>query len=109
MAFVKGQRYIDRMAKGWTLQSLIDGKMRLVAFCHNSRCHHNQTLNLEKLKAKLGPDAPAMADDLIPKLRCAKCGGKAVGLTYTPDNIKVSGMGHRIDGPRAQKPPRYGA
>ncbi|MER9130651.1 hypothetical protein [Mesorhizobium sp. M0768] len=84
------------MAK-WTVQGLIDARMALHAFCHNSRCHHNQLLNLEKLKAKLGPDAPAMADDLIPKLRCAKCGGKAVGLTYAPDKTKVSGMGHRID------------
>lgn len=33
----------------------------------------------------LGPDAPAMSDDLIPKLKCARCGGKQVGLTYTPD------------------------
>ncbi|MER9829139.1 hypothetical protein NKJ51_12230 [Mesorhizobium sp. M0134] len=73
------------MAKGWTPQTLIDAKTRLTAFCHNPRCHHNQVLDLENLKAKLGPDALAMADDLIPKLRCAKCGGKAVGLTYTPD------------------------
>jgi hypothetical protein len=28
-----------------------------------------------------------MADDLIPKLKCAKCGGKKVGLIYTPDTI----------------------
>ncbi|TIQ61156.1 MAG: hypothetical protein E5X64_42840, partial [Mesorhizobium sp.] len=42
---------------------------------------------LEALKAMLGPDAPAMSDDLIPKLKCARCrcGGKQVGLTYTPD------------------------
>lgn len=26
-----------------------------------------------------------MADDLIPKLKCAKFGGKRVGLIYTPD------------------------
>ena len=26
-----------------------------------------------------------MADDLIPKLKCAKCGSKNVGLIYTPD------------------------
>ncbi|TIX68072.1 MAG: hypothetical protein E5V25_13890 [Mesorhizobium sp.] len=73
------------MAKGWTLQSLIDGKMRLTAFCHNPKCHHNETLDLDAIKAKLGPDAPAMSDDLIPKLKCARCGGKQVGLTYTPD------------------------
>jgi hypothetical protein len=38
-----------------------------------------------KLRDRFGPDAPAMADDLIPKLKCAKCGGKRVGLIYTPD------------------------
>jgi hypothetical protein len=27
-----------------------------------------------------------MADDLTPKLKCAKCGGKNVGLIYTPDS-----------------------
>lgn len=26
-----------------------------------------------------------MADDLIPKLKCRKCGGKDVGLIYSPD------------------------
>ncbi|MGX9576283.1 hypothetical protein [Mesorhizobium sp. f-mel] len=34
---------------------------------------------------RYGPDAAAMADDIIPKLRCARCRGKAVGLIYTPD------------------------
>ncbi|MER9706061.1 hypothetical protein NKJ10_17700 [Mesorhizobium sp. M0204] len=77
----------------WTVQGLIDARMQLTAFCHNSRCHHNQALDLGKIKAKLRPDAPAMADDLIPKLKCARCGGKAVGLTYTPDPNTVSGMG----------------
>lgn len=85
------------MPKGWTVQGLIDGRMMLTAFCHNPRCHHNQVLDLGKLKAKLGPDAAAMADDLIPKLKCAKCGGKAVGLTYAPDHTKTSGMGQPID------------
>ena len=72
------------MAK-WTIQGLIDEKMKLHAYCHASLCFHNQPIDLESLKAKLGPDAPAMADDLIPKLKCAKCGSKKVGLIYTPD------------------------
>ncbi|WP_292502429.1 hypothetical protein [Mesorhizobium sp.] len=93
MAIVKSQRYIDRMAKGWTLQSLIDGKMRLIAFCHNPKCHHNQVLDLEAIRGKLGPDAPAMSDDLIPKLKCARCGGKQVGLTYVPDYAEAKRMG----------------
>ncbi|KQU77687.1 hypothetical protein ASD12_17970 [Mesorhizobium sp. Root102] len=77
----------------WTPQRLIDEKMKVRAYCHRSSCNHSQDLDLEKLKARLGPDAPAMADDLIPKLRCTKCGGKEVGLIYSPDPDKVSGMG----------------
>ncbi|WP_245272647.1 hypothetical protein [Mesorhizobium sp. LNHC221B00] len=72
--------------------------MKLVADCRRPSCHHNQRLDLEKVKAKLGPDAPAMADDLIPRMRCAKCGGKDVGLIYSPDPDKVSGMGRRVRG-----------
>jgi hypothetical protein len=63
---------------------------------HNPRCHHNQRLDLEKLRDRFGPDALAMADDLIPLLKCAKCGGKKVGMIYAPDSTKVSGMGKRI-------------
>jgi hypothetical protein len=50
------------------------------------RCHHNQKLDLEKLRDRFGPDAPAMSDDLVPELRCAKCGGKKVGLIYSLGN-----------------------
>ena len=73
------------MANGWTFQSLIDARMTVMAHCHHGPCNHNQVLDLVKLRDRFGPDAPAMADDLIPKLRCAKCGGKKVGLIYTPD------------------------
>ena len=69
---------------GWTIQSLIEADMAVTAFCQTSPCHHSQRLNLEFLRAKLGPDAPAMHDDLKPKLRCMKCRSKKVGLTYTP-------------------------
>ena len=68
---------------GWTVQELIDSDMRLEAYCHDPRCHHHQRLDLAKLRDKLGPDAPAMADDLIPKLKCTRCGGREVGLIYT--------------------------
>jgi hypothetical protein len=73
------------MAKGWTFQSLIDAKMTVMAHCHRPPCNHNQVLDLVKLRDRFGPDAPAMSADLIPKLRCAKCGGKKVGLIYAPD------------------------
>ena len=60
------------------------GNMHLEVYCHNPRCHHHQGLDLAKLRDKLDPDAPAMSDDLIPKLKCAKCGGRKVGLIYSP-------------------------
>ena len=69
---------------GWTVQSLIDGNMAIEVYCHNPKCRHHSGLDLEAVKTKLGPDAPAMADDLEPKLRCSKCRGKKVGLIYSP-------------------------
>jgi hypothetical protein len=81
------------MSKGYTYQSLIDAKMTVTAFCQNSACHHNQRLDLEKLRDRFGPDAPAMEWDIRPKLRCEKCGSKKVGTIYAPDPSKMSGMG----------------
>lgn len=68
----------------WTVQTLIDADMTVAAHCHRISCHHTQMLDLEKLKERFGPDMPAMHDDLVPRLRCAKCGGKEVGLTLSP-------------------------
>jgi hypothetical protein len=84
------------MGKGWTYQSLIDGRMTVTAFCQNSACHHNQRLDLEALRDRFGPDAPAMEWDIRPKLRCQKCKGKEVGLIYAPDADKISGMGKSL-------------
>ena len=69
---------------GWTLQSLIDADMTVAAHCQTAPCHHSQKLDLEKLRDRFRPDMPAMHDDLVLKLRCARCGGKAVGLTLSP-------------------------
>jgi hypothetical protein len=85
------------MGKGWTFQSLIDDKMKVTAHCHNAGCHHKQELELVKLRDRFGPDAPAMADDLTPKLKCAKCGSKKVGLIYTPDT-RPNAYGKAKDG-----------
>ncbi|WP_245511371.1 MULTISPECIES: hypothetical protein [unclassified Mesorhizobium] len=68
-------RYIGRMSKGWTFPSLIDAKMTVTAFCHWSPCNHSQKLDLAQLRDRYGPDSPAMADDLITKLKCDRCGG----------------------------------
>ena len=83
-------RYIGRMGKGWTFQRLIDEKMKLTACCHHAPCNHHQLLDLLKLRDRFGPDAPAMEWDIRPKLKCGKCGGKAVGLIYSPDTTPRS-------------------
>lgn len=67
--------------------------MTVTAYCEAHLCHHNQRIDLEALKAKIGPDAPAMADDIVPRLKCAKCGSKKVGLIYAPDPERHTGMG----------------
>ena len=68
----------------WTLQSLIDGDMNVTAYCQSSPCHHSRRLDLVSLRDRFGPDWPAMHDDLAPKMKCAKCGGRHVGLIYSP-------------------------
>jgi hypothetical protein len=67
----------------WTWQTLIEGRMTLTAFCH--ACNHSQDIDLAKLRDKYGPDASAMRDDVLPKLKCARCESTDIGLTYTPD------------------------
>lgn len=75
----------------WTIQSLIDDEMRLNAYCTRPGCGHNVWLDLTSLRAKLGPDHPAMADDLSPKLKCSKCGSRSVGLSYSPTAASRAG------------------
>lgn len=68
----------------WAVQKLIDDRMEIAVYCQCSACGQHSTLDLELLKEKLGPDAPAMRDDLVPRLRCTKCRGKQVGIIYSP-------------------------
>ena len=68
----------------WTIKNLIDGNMAVTGHCLNSRCNHREELDLAMLKERLGPDAPAMADDLKARLKCSRCGSKAIGLIYSP-------------------------
>jgi hypothetical protein len=90
------------MAK-WTTQSLIDGNMKIHAYCHDPACRHHQPLDLLKLRDKLGPDALAMADDLTPKLRCSKCGGKKIGLIYSPNTgISMGGAYNYLKASKGQ-------
>ena len=72
------------MAKGWTFAKLIHDEITVTAHCQNSSCNHSHILDLKVLSDRLGTDTPAMHDDLAPRLRCRKCGGKQIGLIYTP-------------------------
>ena len=75
-------RYLAGMSR--TLQESIDEGLRISAWCHGRGCNHHSDLDLAALRDRLGPDHGAMHDDLAPKLRCKKCGGKAIGLIVAP-------------------------
>lgn len=77
------------MAKGATIQSLIDEGTVLTAYCHRPACAHHQDLDLLKLRERLGPDHGAMHDDLVPKMRGSKCGSKQVGLIHHPNYARM--------------------
>ncbi|MDF3156159.1 MULTISPECIES: hypothetical protein [Mesorhizobium] len=70
---------------------MIESGMRVTAHC--ARCNHSRTLDLEALRERCGADAPAMAADLAPKMRCSNCEQRSVGFSYTLDPTKHSGMG----------------
>lgn len=80
----------------WTLQSLIDENMELRAYCDALACCHSADLDLLRLRDRLGPDSPAMRADLLPRLSCARCGGRKVGLIYSPasNRQRIVGQGH---------------
>lgn len=67
-----------------TIADMIENGGNIRVYCHASTCHHSATLDLITLRDRLGPDHGAMHDDLAHKLRCSKCGGKKVGLIYSP-------------------------
>lgn len=66
-----------------TIQKAIDSGDTVMAWCHNPTCRHKAQLDWEVLKARLGPDHGTLHHDLVPKLKCSKCGGKEIGLTLS--------------------------
>ena len=76
---------------GKTIQDSIDRGETIRAYCHVHLCHHNAVVDMLALRDRLGPDHGAMHDDLTPKLRCTKCGGRKVGLICTPNARQYSG------------------
>jgi len=71
-----------------TLGECLDNGYGIAATC--TACWHSAGLDIAVLAAKLGRDHGALRDDLVPKLRCTKCGGKHIGLTaVAPDTPKI--------------------
>lgn len=67
------------------------------AYCHNIPARgHSSELDLVKLAEKLGPDHGAMHDDLVRKLKCAKCGGRNVWLVVIPSYDLGRPVGRRL-------------
>ena len=76
-----------------TLQYALDKKERIFAHCKGgNNCFHSQELDLEALKAKLGPGFEADHWNLTPLLRCKKCRSKRVGITIHPDTSPTGNL-----------------
>ncbi len=84
--------------RGDTIQTFIESGDKLRVYCHNSSCNHHAELDMLALRDRLGPDHGAMHDDLVPKLKCSKCGGKKVGLIHTPGSKEYSAAVHHRRG-----------
>lgn len=67
-----------------TLGAIVDGDYSLTAYCYDMECQHSAALDVEALAKRLGREHGSMRWDLVPKLRCTKCGGKDVGLRLAP-------------------------
>ena len=67
-----------------TIRDLINHDYTLTAWCRG--CQHSRALDLQKLGERLGFDHSTMHDDLTPKLRCAKCGSRKVGVILSFDD-----------------------
>jgi hypothetical protein len=74
-----------------TIQDVIESGETITAYCHASLCNHSAVLDMLALRDRFGPDHGAMHDDLVPLLKCAKCGSKKVGIICTPGSKQYGG------------------
>ncbi len=61
-----------------TIGECLDHGYGITAFCPAG---HSRALDLDDLARRLGRAHGAMHDDLVPKLRCGRCGRKASAVT----------------------------
>jgi hypothetical protein len=80
-----------------TVQTMIDEGMQLWAFCHVHDCFNRHRFDLDALRARIGPHASTMARDLVPRLRCSRCGGRNASIIVIPraSNPGDLGAGYR--------------
>lgn len=67
-----------------TIGAMIDNRYTLRVHCNARGCGHHAEVDLQALADKLGRDHGAMHWDLVPLMRCSKCGSKDLGIQGTP-------------------------
>jgi len=60
---------------------MVAGGYRVTAY---SRCGHRAGLDLPALAARLGDAHGALAHDLLPRLRCLRCGARPEQMIVSP-------------------------
>lgn len=75
----------------YTVEEVIKRGETIRAYCHNSACHHNAVLDALAIRDRFGPDFEMTHDNLTPKLRCIRCGGRDVGIIRTPGTKEYGG------------------
>lgn len=71
-----------------TLGVLLAEGYSLTAHCDQDGCRHADDLDLAMLADRLGRDFVVIGDPnpLAARLKCARCGGKRIGLVLSPPN-----------------------
>jgi hypothetical protein len=81
-----------RMTRLQTIGDLIDSRHGLYIYCEASRgglrCGHYVEADLESIAGRLGRDHSWLAADLVPRLRCSKCGSKDVSIRLSPPTVR---------------------
>lgn len=73
-----------------TIQDLIDTNHKLWSHCESCGRHHLWDLNV--LGRKLGFDHSYLHPDIVPKLKCGKCGSKGISITISPPTSSANPM-----------------
>lgn len=69
-----------------TIQQCIDNHYALRVVCEGRNCTNDQSVDLLKLRDRLGPDHSTLHYDLADKFKCSRCGSRKVTLRFAPDH-----------------------